>query len=286
MYTSAPAAVAALSQLVYSYAIAFKVREGSHPMPAKRHLPARSLAAVVFATVTAAASAASTSVPVPGISDIWLAGQPNGTILNGGFPGSDVAPLNSPVLASMGLNLAAGTALTVNASGFTDYNGCASPSPDGGLPCGAAPFPAALGISGYNGPINALVGVFLDNSVPGGAAPPSMDFSTPASLAQTTISPQLRQVFFVGDGLTGTGTGIRQQFIIPAGATRLYLASSDGVGASYNNFGSFSVTVVDAFAVSLAPVPVNDPWALALTALLLALAGTYAARLRGGARRR
>lgn len=120
---------------------------------------------------------------VPGISDIWLAGQPNGTVLNGGFPGSDVAPTNSPVLATTGLNLAAGSYLTFTASGSTDYNGCASPTPDGGLPCGAAPIPGAFGVSGYNGPVNALVGVFLDASVPAGAAPPALDFSTPASLA-------------------------------------------------------------------------------------------------------
>lgn len=245
------------------------------------------LTALAALLSVALASAATSGVTVGGIADIWLAGQPPGTLLNGGFPGNDVAPLNSPVLASGGLNLAPGTSLTFTASGFTDYNGCAGPGPDGGGACGGAPIPAVLGISGYNGPINALVGVFLDASVPGGAAPPPLDFSTPGSLSQATIAPQLRQVFFIGDGLTGTGSGARQQFVIPAGATRLYLGSSDGWGANYNNSGSFSVTVQDAFAAqSAAAVPANDPATLLLTALLLALAGGYWIKARSSARQR
>ena len=233
------------------------------------------------------AGAATSAVSVGGIADIWLAGQPSGTVLNGGFPGSDVAPLNSPVLASSGLNLAAGTSITFAATGATDYNGCASANPEGGGACGGGSFPATLGISGYNGPINALVGVFLDAAVPAGPAPPTLDFSTPASLTQATLTPQLRQVFFIGDGLTGTGSGARQQFVIPAGATRLFLASSDGIGANYNNFGSFSVLASDAFAAqSLAAVPANDPLMLLLTAILLGLAGGHWIKSRSNARQR
>ena len=51
--------------------------------------------------------AASNSVTVSGLADNRLAGQPNGTVLNGGFPGSDSAPTNSPVLASTGFNMTA-----------------------------------------------------------------------------------------------------------------------------------------------------------------------------------
>ena len=240
------------------------------------------VAALVGSSVAGLAHGATTNVTVPGIADIWLAGQPDGTVLNGGFPGSDVAPTNSPVLASTGLNLTAGNVLTIAATGATDYNGCPSSTPDGGGSCGGGSFPAALGVSGYNGPINALVGVFLDASTPAGAAPPALDFSTPASLAQATVSPQLRQVFFIGDGRTGTGSGTVQQFIVPAGATRLFLASSDGIGANYNNFGSFAVAVSDAAVVAAraAEIPVDAPWALSLTTLLLLTAGAWALRRR------
>ena len=50
-------------------------------------------------------------------------------------------------------------------------------------------------------------------------------------------------MFFIGDGLTGTGSGAVQQFVVPAGATRLFLASSDDLGASDNNSGQFEVMV-------------------------------------------
>jgi hypothetical protein len=52
----------------------------------------------------------------------------------------------------------------------------------------------------------------------------------------------LQQLFFIGDGLTGTGSGSVQTFIVPSGATQLYLGTGDGYGW-YNNSGSFSVTV-------------------------------------------
>lgn len=189
----------------------------------------------------------------------YLAGRP--AVRNGAerrFSGGRRRALDSPVLASSGLSLTAGGALTITATGSTDYNGCASPSPDGGGACGGNSFAAALGVSGYTGPINALIGVFLDASVPSGPNPPTLDFSTPGSTAQPTISPALRQAFFIGDGRTGTGSGSAQQFIVPAGATRLLLASSDGIGANYNNFGSFSVVLSDGVAaVGTADVPVN-----------------------------
>ena len=96
------------------------------------------------------------------------------------------------------------------------------------------------------------------------------------------MSPQLRQVFFVGDGRTGTGSGTVQQFVVPAGATRLFLASSDGIGANYNNFGSFAVVVTDSVvaAAVAADIPVDAPWALSITMLLLLAAGAYALRRR------
>ena len=56
----------------------------------------------------------------------------------------------------------------------------------------------------------------------------------------TTLSPQLKQVFFIGSGVTKSG-GVRR-FPIPPGATRLFLGTMDEYGW-YNNVGSFFVTV-------------------------------------------
>src|SRR5262249_2742606 len=119
--------------------------------------------ALIFA---ACACAASNNLVIPGTSDIWLASQPNGTNLNNGFGSPDVAPANSPVLASTGLNLTAGSVLTFSATGTTNFGGCVSPSPDGAGACGNFTGIAFFGISSYTGPVNALVGVFLDNNTP------------------------------------------------------------------------------------------------------------------------
>jgi hypothetical protein len=75
-------------------------------------------------------------------------------------------------------------------------------------------------------PINALVGVYLGDDQPNFSAPPrSLDFSTSLSRDFTTLQPELKQLFFIGDGLNSQG--IKQQFIAPAGATRLFLATWD-----------------------------------------------------------
>ena len=96
-----------------------------------------------------------------------------------------------------------------------------------------------------NAPVNALVGVFLNDNLPtSSGAPPGLDFR-PSGLgtAFLTLNPALKQVFFIGDGRTGNGTGAVQQFIVPAGATRFFLGTVDGFGWNTNS-GTFSVQVI------------------------------------------
>jgi hypothetical protein len=237
-------------------------------------------AAALFAV---SASAATNNITVPGTADVWLAGQANGTILQGIFALFDQAPGNSPVLASTGLNLTAGSTLTFSATGSTNYAplpGCPSPTPDGAGGCGNASALSYFGISTYSGPINALIGVFINGSTPGGTAPAGVNFLTAGATSQSSYSPLLNQVFFIGDGLTGTGSGSVQQFVIPAGATRLFLGSSDGAGANYDNSGSFSVTVTDSGGGSTPPAtPAPGTGVLLLTGLV-ALAIAYFAFMR------
>jgi hypothetical protein len=235
----------------------------------------------ILATVFAAATAiaATNQVTVPGTADVWLAGQSSGTVLQGIFTLSDSAPANSPVLASTGLNLTPGSYLTFSATGSTNYNGCQSSNPDGTIPCGNFTTTAAgpyFGISTYSGPINAVIGVFIGPNAPSGTAPSGLDFSTGSAQSQTTVSPQLNQVFFIGDGLTGTGNGAVQQFIVPAGATRLFLGSSDGAGANYDNSGSITVTVSDTGPASGTPsAPAASAPVLVAIGFLLILVSGY-----------
>jgi len=171
---------------------------------------------------------------VPGASNPYLASGPNGTTCCGG----DTAPAQSPVLVTT--HFVPGDSLTFTAAGSVSFaGGTPTDPPDGSSTVDTA---SSLGIASYAGPVDALVGVFL-NGVPPATAPAGLDF-TSAGLGTsfTTLSPGLAQVFFIGDGLTGNGTGTAQTFVVPAGATALYLGTTDGSGW-YNNSGTFAVTV-------------------------------------------
>jgi hypothetical protein len=105
-----------------------------------------------------------------------------------------------------------------------------------------------------------LAGVFLTDAPPAAPAPASLDFSSTAiGRSFTTLSPLLQQTFYIGDGLTGEGSGSTQSFLVPDGATRLFLGIVDGSyfvgGPDYydNNVGTFSAT----FEVNT--VPEIDP---------------------------
>jgi hypothetical protein len=104
------------------------------------------------------------------------------------------------------------------------------------------------GISGYIGPQGPLTGVFLDNSIPDGAAPPTLDFSPLGiGIDFPELSPLLGQVFYIGDGKTAGGEF--QKFNAPGGATRLFLGIPDGFGfvgapgAYDDNDGAYTVRI-------------------------------------------
>jgi hypothetical protein len=135
------------------------------------------------------------------------------------------------------------------------------------------------GISGISAPhAGYLVGVFLTNIEPNDPPPPILDF-TKLGTNFTTLSPLINQTFFIGDGLTGDGTGTMQQFMIPATATRLFLGISDAPGYLGNpggfndNAGSFNAT----FAM------IPEPSVIALQ--LVGAAGFLAHRIRRRAKR-
>lgn len=177
------------------------------------------------------------TVTVLGTSDPWLAGMPNGSTASSG----SVAPAYSPVLADVAVT--GGQAYTFAATGSAGHGGhpTQSSGPDGRLdPLFILTHGAQNGIGGVTARVNALFGVFLNDSQPNTTgAPPALNFSTAASMDFTSLSPQLKQPFFIGDGFTSSG--VTQQFVAPAGATRLFLGVYDQFGYS-NNVGSYSVT--------------------------------------------
>ncbi len=187
-------------------------------------------------TTTDAASKSAQPIPVPGTSAIFLAGRSDLAIPKPGddpgeFPithcgGSLVVtfPIAYPIPVSR--------KLTFNATGGIDFYGNEKPAvePDGD-PGATADIEGLGGISGYKGQCGALVGVFLDDANPGGlAAPETLDF-TEGGMGRSfrELKPLLRQVFYIGNGMTqdDTGAPAPRTFTAPEGATRLFLGIAD-----------------------------------------------------------
>ena len=104
------------------------------------------------------------------------------------------------------------------------------------------------GISGIKAQeVLPLVGVFLSDELPSEPAPPRLDFTEAHNFE--TLSPQIGQVFFIGDGLTETDKGKKQIFYVPNTATRLFLGFAESLhlqsrlpGNYQDNVGSLAVS--------------------------------------------
>jgi hypothetical protein len=181
-----------------------------------------------------AVPAQGTTVTVPGTSDPWLAGMPNGSTASG----VDAAPDQSPVFA---MTVVPGSILTWSATGEVGHPGD-SAGPDGFLSWILAHDAGAEnGISDIIVPIDSLLGVFLGPNQPDpNLTPGTLDFTTDASRNYPTLNPLLQQVFFMGDGVTSGG--IQQKIVVPIGATRLFLGTMDGFEWK-NNIGAFYVNI-------------------------------------------
>jgi hypothetical protein len=205
----------------------------------------------------------------------------------------DSAPAESPVYAGP---VTAGETFTfTNVTGSVSYNGGTPHTPpDGGFRFSSPHFESGLtsinNIAGYYVmPVNAHLGVFLGPGLPTSNPAPGLlnfrdtgvaRFGTQVGTHFTTLSPELQQIFFVGDGLMGTGSGNVQTFIAPAGATRLYLGTADG-SQWVGDTGSFDVCVncglvAERSAASVVPEP--STWAM----MLLGFAGLGFAAFRHG----
>jgi len=199
----------------------------------------------VWATAIAVLSSSKTvTTTVNGTSDLWLSGMPADS--NAGWSDN---PSNAP--STLAMNVQPGAILTLSATGLTMDKGPVSTigadgaawntthmagSPDGnynGL---------QNGIQSLTAPQNALIGVFLTDAQPDTVTPPStaLDYSTGASRDESNYNTlATQQPFFIGDGQTsGFAT---QTFVVPAGATRLYLGVFDG-WQNCDNPGSLTVT--------------------------------------------
>ena len=188
----------------------------------------------------ASAAAVEQTVTVPGQANIFGAGHAEA-------PGGGVLPTS--------MTFAAGSkhVLTLQqVTGATSAgNVCPSVPADGTCSAAGTNISGAGGLAGFvdSSANQALVGVFATDDEPVDAPLGTLDFS-PGSLGHdfTFIAPGIGRPFFVGDGLTGSEAGIRQQVKVPDSATRLYLGFVDGCEwqgepACYgDNSGELSVT--------------------------------------------
>jgi hypothetical protein len=103
-----------------------------------------------------------------------------------------------------------------------------------------------LSYRGISGIVNRgnglfLVGVFLADDEPSDPAPERLDFTNAEDFEE--LAPEIGQTFLIGDG-------VGRRFLIPAGATRLFLGFADaflyeGAPGWYgNNAGALEVTII------------------------------------------
>ncbi len=177
---------------------------------------------------------------VLGNGQVLLAAAPAGVSIDYDGHKTDFAPLNSPAVVDL-IRLGA-RALRIGAVGAVDLSSTLTAVPPGGRP--GTNFVALrtlrTGFSNISAPLGSLLGVFTaDEADPTLGNAFTSDFTTPASRNAVTLRPLLQQFFYIGSGRTDTGEAKR--FVIPEGATRLFLGVNDGPAS--DNYGSFFVAV-------------------------------------------
>jgi len=152
-----------------------------------------------------------------------------------------------PAVKAMSFSAASGQFFEFSANGLVGCCSSANVGPDGynGLLVPQNIF-SLKSISGYEGPFFPLVGVFTNGHLSG--SPPA-DYRYLGGTEPTFFTPQLNQVFFIGDGLTGinSNSGSPQRFFVPTGATELWLGFADADGGGPpgyygDNLGSLNVS--------------------------------------------
>jgi hypothetical protein len=189
----------------------------------------KALFATAALVTIAIGSASAATITVEGTSNPFLAGASIGNSVNNGDTDSFATD------APPSIDVTPGQKFSIISVTGTVSNGpcCALVGPNGGDPISASPFTA----SGFtplvslysNLPINSLIGVFY---------------------GPNPADPGIDTVFEIG--------GTPNDYIVPTGATKLFLATVDGYQWN-NNEGAFTVTY------TLGGVPEPAAWIVMLT---------------------
>jgi|SRR5580658_2234903 hypothetical protein len=194
-----------------------------------------------LAVLIASCASAQQTLVVPATANIFAAGQ--SVAFSGILPPVVTFPAGSV------------EAVTIGAIGKITLGAGEPYSGPAGIP-----FPGGTDLTSFNGLSGIvatnrgffLTGVFLNDSVPAGSGPPVLNFTDAENFL--TLSPELFQTFYIGNGLSATDANpgaVSKIFFVPEGATRLFLGISDGCdlangppGCYDDNAGEFKASVV------------------------------------------
>ena len=209
----------------------------------------------------------STTETVSALFNPWLAGMPVGSTLSYGTstPGNDLtdqvtadSSTNGPPLT---MDVIPGTVLNfTNVSGGTSHDPqmSATDGPDGEsgpwTHMQDSPDGDHVGeqnnIQTLTAPLDSLVGVFLGGS--NGSAPTAANAPAVSNdyMTQDDNTIQVQEPFYIVDGTPYGNPSTVAQFVVPQGATQLYLGTMDGFQWN-NNSGSYNVTITQEPTISL-----------------------------------
>jgi hypothetical protein len=191
-----------------------------------------SLAPLAVLLVNSVSGQTKFTVAVPATANIFAAGQ--SSAFSGELP---------PVIAFPAGSVAA---ITLEAVGAVTLGGGEPYSSPAGIPFpGGTDLTSIDGLSGIIA-LNSgffLTGVFLDDSAPAGAGPPILNFTDAENFL--IFCPLLSQTFYAGNGFTGD---VHKVFVVPKGATRLFLGIADGCVLAGSAPGCYQDNVGEFFA--------------------------------------
>ena len=200
----------------------------------------------------------SVTVYVLGSHDIFLAGQPDLFKLTG-RSGSDQAPKNAPQVVRVTALGGQPVTFAVRGAAIPGSSGPRPRTADGigtYITTGPAAIHAgSLALSGVTAPAGSLVGVFTGSLRPQGTPPPPLNFRDARLRDSLSLRPKLNQVFYIGQGVTSKGA--RKQFLIPPGASRLFLGTLASIGSNHGASGRIAaiVTGTSRTGSSFEPIP-------------------------------
>lgn len=215
----------------------------------------------VRASAVARVASTSNTFSPPAAGNLWLSAMTSGTQSKNfrndanwvwDYAGTTSTPRQSPLqLTLSSIGLAAGDTLSFEGlSGSASYVAGQTNNADGDSGFivalgqtypGSVPTNSMNGMSNVRAPIGAVMAVFLnDNSPTTGSTPSCLDFNSSTQRDYASISPEMKQVFFVGDGKKSDGTV--QKIIVPDGATRVFIGMMDAWQWN-DNTGNFSFKV-------------------------------------------